>query len=46
MAIEFSSILKQAEGMKATGGPIPDSVVVELGRAKTATPCAAPSLAR
>jgi hypothetical protein len=29
MAIEFSSVLRQAEGMKATGIPIPDSVVAE-----------------
>ncbi|MDQ1551123.1 MAG: hypothetical protein QOD50_545 [Actinomycetota bacterium] len=37
MAIEFSSILKQAEGMKATGIPIPDSVVADLGGAKNAS---------
>ena len=36
MAIEFTSVLKQAEGMKATGIPIPDSVVAELGGAKNA----------
>jgi hypothetical protein len=37
MAIEFSSVLKQADGMKATGIPIPDSVVGELGGAKNAS---------
>ena len=37
MAIEFASVLKQAEGMKATGIPIPDSVVTELGGAKNAS---------
>jgi hypothetical protein len=37
MAIEFESELKQAEGMKATGIPIPDSVVTELGGAKNAS---------
>jgi hypothetical protein len=37
MAIEFSSVLKQAEGVKATGIPIPDSVVTELGGAKNAS---------
>jgi hypothetical protein len=37
MAIEFTSVLKQAEGMKATGIPIPDSVVTELGGAKNAS---------
>jgi hypothetical protein len=37
MAIEFSSVLKQAEGMKATGIPIPDSVVADLGGAKNAS---------
>ena len=37
MAIEFTGVLKQAEGMKATGIPIPDSVVAELGGAKNAS---------
>jgi hypothetical protein len=37
MAIEFSSVLKQAEGVKATGIPIPDSVVAKLGGAKNAS---------
>jgi hypothetical protein len=37
MAIEFSSVLKQADGVKATGIPIPDSVVTELGGAKNAS---------
>jgi hypothetical protein len=37
MAIEFSSVLKQAEGMKATGIPVPDSVVTQLGGAKNAS---------
>jgi hypothetical protein len=36
MAIGFSSVLKQAEGMTATGIPVPDSVVAELGGAKNA----------
>lgn len=36
MAIEFSSILLQAEGMAATGIPIPDDVVEKLGGAKNA----------
>jgi hypothetical protein len=36
MAIEFSSILTQAEGMTATGIPVPDDVVNELGGAKNA----------
>jgi hypothetical protein len=37
MAIEFSSVLKQAEGVNATGIPIPDSVVTDLGGAKNAS---------
>jgi hypothetical protein len=37
MAIEFSSILKQAEGVNATGIPVPDSVVTDLGGAKNAS---------
>jgi hypothetical protein len=37
MAIEFESVLKQAEGVNATGIPIPDSVVTELGGAKNAS---------
>jgi Domain of unknown function (DUF1905) len=37
MAIEFRSVLKQVEGMKATGIPIPDSIVTELGGAKNAS---------
>jgi hypothetical protein len=36
MTIEFSSILQQAEGMTATGIPVPDDVVAELGGAKNA----------
>jgi Bacteriocin-protection, YdeI or OmpD-Associated/Domain of unknown function (DUF1905) len=36
MAIEFTSILTQAEGMTATGIPVPDRVVAELGGAKNA----------
>ncbi len=36
MAIEFSSILMQAEGMTATGIPIPEDVVAKLGGAKNA----------
>lgn len=36
MAIEFTSTLLQAEGMTATGIPVPDSVVAELGGAKNA----------
>ncbi len=36
MAIEFTSVLKQAEGVNATGIPVPDSVVTELGGAKNA----------
>jgi Bacteriocin-protection, YdeI or OmpD-Associated/Domain of unknown function (DUF1905) len=31
MVIEFSSVLKQAEGMTATGIPVPDDVVARLG---------------
>jgi hypothetical protein len=34
MAIEFSSSLVQAEGMTATGIPVPDAVVSELGPTK------------
>jgi hypothetical protein len=37
MAIEFSSVLKQAEGVNATGIPVPDSVVTGLGGAKNAS---------
>jgi hypothetical protein len=37
MAIEFTSVLKQADGMKATGIPVPDSVVAGLGGAKNAS---------
>jgi hypothetical protein len=37
MAIEFESVLKQAEGMNATGIPVPDSVVADLGGAKNAS---------
>jgi hypothetical protein len=36
MTIEFSSILTQAEGMAATGIPVPDEVVAKLGGAKNA----------
>jgi hypothetical protein len=36
MAIEFSSVLKQAEGVNATGIPVPDDVVSGLGGAKNA----------
>jgi Bacteriocin-protection, YdeI or OmpD-Associated/Domain of unknown function (DUF1905) len=36
MAIEFSSVLKQAEGMTATGIPVPADVVEKLGGAKNA----------
>ncbi|HEY2642951.1 MAG TPA: YdeI/OmpD-associated family protein [Galbitalea sp.] len=36
MAIEFWGLLKQAEGMSATGIPVPDSVSAELGGAKNA----------
>jgi hypothetical protein len=36
MAIEFESTLKQAPGMNATGIPVPDQVVAELGGAKNA----------
>ncbi len=36
MAIEFSSILLQAEGMTATGIPLPADVVTKLGGAKNA----------
>jgi hypothetical protein len=34
MAIEFTSVLTQAPGMNATGIPVPESVVVELGAGK------------
>jgi hypothetical protein len=37
MAIEFPSVLKQAEGVNATGIPVPDRVVTELGGAKNAS---------
>ncbi len=37
MAIEFDSVLKQAEGVNATGIPVPDSVVTDLGGAKNAS---------
>jgi Bacteriocin-protection, YdeI or OmpD-Associated/Domain of unknown function (DUF1905) len=36
MTIPFESVLKQAEGMLATGIPVPDSVVAELGGPKNA----------
>jgi Bacteriocin-protection, YdeI or OmpD-Associated/Domain of unknown function (DUF1905) len=36
MTVHFASVLKQAEGMLATGIPVPDSVVAELGGAKNA----------
>ena len=36
MAIDFSSTLLQAEGMSATGIPVPDQVVNELGGARNA----------
>lgn len=36
MAIVFSSTLMQAEGMTATGIPVPDDVVEKLGGAKNA----------
>jgi hypothetical protein len=36
MAIEFVSELKQAEGVNATGIPVPENVVTELGGAKNA----------
>jgi hypothetical protein len=36
MTIDFGSTLVQAEGMTATGIPIPDSVVAELGGTKNA----------
>ncbi|HEY4266621.1 MAG TPA: YdeI/OmpD-associated family protein [Galbitalea sp.] len=34
MPIEFSSILTQADGMSATGIPVPDAVVTELAAGK------------
>jgi hypothetical protein len=37
MAIEFESVLKQAEGVNATGIPVPDHVVAGLGGAKNAS---------
>lgn len=36
MAIEFTSFLKQAEGVNATGIPVPNEVVTGLGGAKNA----------
>jgi hypothetical protein len=36
MAISFSTSIEQAEGMTATGIPVPDHVVTELGGAKNA----------
>ena len=36
MAIEFDSVLKQAEGVNATGIVVPDDVVTGLGGAKNA----------
>src|ERR1700712_3278450 len=36
MAIEFESTLQQAPGMNATGIPVPDQVVTDLGGAKNA----------
>jgi Bacteriocin-protection, YdeI or OmpD-Associated/Domain of unknown function (DUF1905) len=36
MVIKFTSILQQAEGMTATGIPVPDDVVTQLGGAKNA----------
>jgi hypothetical protein len=37
MAIEFASVLKQAEGVNATGIPVPEAVVTGLGGAKNAS---------
>jgi hypothetical protein len=37
MAIDFTSVLKQAEGVNATGIPIPEQVVTDLGGAKNAS---------
>jgi hypothetical protein len=34
MALEFSSTIQQAEGMSATGIPVPDEVVAALGAGK------------
>ena len=36
MGIEFTSELKQAEGVNATGIPVPEDVVTGLGGAKNA----------
>jgi hypothetical protein len=36
MAIPFTSVILQAEGMKATGVPVPEAVVAALGSAKNA----------
>jgi hypothetical protein len=36
MAIEFRSVLLKAEGMSATGIPVPDDAVAQLGGAKNA----------
>lgn len=36
MAIPFTCVILQAEGMKATGIPVPESVVEQLGSAKNA----------
>jgi hypothetical protein len=36
MTIEFTSVLKQAPGMTATGIPVPDDIVAQLGGAKNA----------
>lgn len=36
MVIEFASVLTQAEGMSATGVPVPENVVQNLGGAKNA----------
>ena len=36
MAVEFRSVLLQAEGMTATGIPVPDDAVTQLGGAKNA----------
>lgn len=32
MAIQFESVLKQAEGVNATGIPVPEDVVAQLGK--------------
>ena len=35
MTVTFVSVLEQADGMSATGIPVPDSAIAELGTAKT-----------